>query len=129
MDARESIVRDGLEVARRVADQVGEVPPTLFVLRPSGTDWKNPIDLATPSEYARAADMLHATAVVIVGSHTLIDADHPGVPVIRLYCGVVNARGEVLVAGKQLRWADQPKWTEPSITAGPLPVAVTGWRV
>ena len=127
--AQAGIVIDGLEVARRVTDQEGECPPTAFGVRSGRVDWKKPLQLETPSAYAQAAQEAGVPAVVVVGSHALVDADNPESKLVRLYAGLVNARGEVLLAGKQQRWArpDQ-QWSAPSL-AGPLPVGALEWSV
>jgi hypothetical protein len=50
-DTIELIVLNGLEVARRATDQVGECAPTLFVVRGDTPDWAHPVPIAHPREY------------------------------------------------------------------------------
>jgi hypothetical protein len=124
-----SITLDGLEAARKVVDKVGECPATLFTMRGGRVDWKKPVVLDSPSEYAEAAQQAGTPACVIIGSHSLVDPDHPESQLIRIYAGVVNAEGRVLRSGKQQKWKRGREWSAPSLTPGPLPVSAPGWTI
>jgi hypothetical protein len=123
MDTMELIVLNGLEVARRATDQVGECAPTLFVVRGDAVDWAHPVPLDHPRDYVAAAQRLNAPSVVVVWSHAYVDADYPDTRLLQIFAGVINLThrtGVALKGAKRQRWADSPSWTNPSVLEGPL---------